>query len=131
MGALEHRELGSGVLELLGPRWARGGSPISAEDVGFELARLRPVLEGLDQIERGGPSWRPGPGASWLFPRAVALAGARDSQRARDSTSLPLEQTARTITGHRTGFARLAGQDSREIRRAGFLGGRHDAAVAL
>jgi hypothetical protein len=73
-GPLEHRELRSGVLELLGPRWARGGSPISAEDVGLELARLRPVLEGLDQIERGGPSWRPGPGASWLFPRAVALA---------------------------------------------------------
>lgn len=74
-GTQSRHDLPARLLELLGPGWARGGAPLTADDITRQLTRAASVLEGLDQLtRRPGGLWEPGPGASWLLPRAAALA---------------------------------------------------------
>ena len=77
-GPQDHRDLSARLFAGLGSRWARGGRPITLDDVAHERSRLRAVLEALDQINVHGPRWSAGPGARRLLPRASALAELRD-----------------------------------------------------
>ena len=55
-------------------RWAVNGQPITERDVQSEIWSLRPILEGLDQIETDWRTWTAGPSAGSLLVRATALA---------------------------------------------------------
>jgi hypothetical protein len=69
-------ELTDAVFTRLGPGWAVDGQPLTAAGVRTEISRLSAVLRGLDLVGRDHPTWRPGPSARTLLPRA-ALVGVR------------------------------------------------------
>jgi hypothetical protein len=73
-GESTDRELRRVVFAQLRPGWTIDGEPLDAERVGLEIARITAVLRGLDLVEYDPPTWRPGPSARTLLPRATALA---------------------------------------------------------
>ena len=73
-GESTDRELRRVVFAQLRPGWTIDGEPLDAERVGLEIARITAVLRGLDLVEYDRPTWRPGPSARTLLPRATALA---------------------------------------------------------
>jgi Plasmid pRiA4b ORF-3-like protein len=73
-GESTDRELRRVVFAQLRPGWTINGEPLDAERVGLEIARITAVLRGLDLVEYDHPTWRPGPSARTLLPRATALA---------------------------------------------------------
>jgi hypothetical protein len=73
-GESTDRELRRVVFAQLRPGWTIDGEPLDAERVGLEIARITAVLRGLDLVEYDHPTWRPGPSARTLLPRATALA---------------------------------------------------------
>ena len=73
-GPIALAERGSRVHPLLGDRWAVGGRPLTADDVDLEINRLGAQLEALDLVTGDWRTWRAGPSARTLLPRADALA---------------------------------------------------------
>ncbi len=54
--------------------WAVNGRPVTVDDVRQELLYSAATMEALDLIERDRGTWRAGPSATTLIPRATALA---------------------------------------------------------
>jgi len=73
-GPIGRRELADRVYPLLGPRWSVNGRPLSIEDVESEIGRLSGQLRALDLVEGDWRTWRAGPSARTLLPRATAPA---------------------------------------------------------
>jgi hypothetical protein len=74
-GACRPEALAVRLLPLLGERWVTSeGQPLDESRTRHELYRLESVLVGLGLIETDGGTWRAGPGAHCLLPRATALA---------------------------------------------------------
>ncbi|MEJ2866363.1 plasmid pRiA4b ORF-3 family protein [Actinomycetospora sp. OC33-EN08] len=73
---VERGELERRVTEVIGDRWMIGGHPMTSADLRYEIGRLVPVLEGLDQIVVDGERWSAGTAAAHLLPTAVAMAAA-------------------------------------------------------
>ena len=67
-------DLAGTVYGLLGHGWARGGQPLTQDDVRTSISHLGPVMRGLDLLEIAWPLWRAGPSARSLLPGATALA---------------------------------------------------------
>lgn len=66
-------------------RWAhRDGTPLTAHDVGREIARLASVLRALDLVGSDGAIWSGGDSADGLLHRATALAHIWGLPRYRD-----------------------------------------------
>lgn len=73
-GPIALAEVGGRVHPLLGDRWSVGGRPLTADDVGLEISHLSAQLEALDLVAGDWKTWRAGPSARTLLPRADALA---------------------------------------------------------
>ena len=54
--------------------WAVNGSPVTVDDVRRQLLYSTATMEALDLIERDRGTWRAGPSATTLIPRATTLA---------------------------------------------------------
>jgi hypothetical protein len=67
-------DLAAAVHPHLGRGWSVDGRPVTPADVRSSLSDLGPLLQGLDLIESDWSTWRPGPSALTLLPRATALA---------------------------------------------------------
>jgi hypothetical protein len=59
---------------LLAERWSVNGRPLRVADVESAIGRLGAQLEALDLVEGDWRTWRAGPSARTLLPRATALA---------------------------------------------------------
>ena len=59
-------------------RWAIGGHPVNTDDLRRQLRYTAPLMQALDLADLGtgmrSDTWRPGPSATTLLPRATALA---------------------------------------------------------
>ncbi len=59
-------------------RWAIGGRPVTTDDIRRQLRYAALLMAALDLADRGtgmrSDTWRPGPSATTLLPRATALA---------------------------------------------------------
>jgi len=80
-------------------RWAIGGHPVNTDDLRRQLRYTAPLMQALDLADLGtgmrSDTYRPGPSATTLLPRATALAhylrqwADTDTQPGRDGTGLP------------------------------------------
>lgn len=82
-GPMARAELAERVYSLLGVGWAVDGRPLTGADVDSLLIRMSAELEALDLVEGDGCTWRAGPSARTLLPRATALAAAWSPDPAR------------------------------------------------
>jgi hypothetical protein len=73
-GPIDNADLAARVHPLLNPRWSINGQLLSVEDVNHAINMSRLQLEALDLIESDWRTWRAGPSARTLLPRATALA---------------------------------------------------------
>jgi hypothetical protein len=74
-GTLSLGELAQQVHPWLGDDWiTHDGDRLTNGDVHTALAMLTLELEALDLIHADMSTWRPGPSARWLLPRATGLA---------------------------------------------------------
>jgi hypothetical protein len=82
-GPVGRTELAARVRPLLGERWSMNGQPLTTADVESAMGRLGPQLEALDLVTGDWKTWRAGPSARTLLPRATSLAAlwSRDSAR--------------------------------------------------
>jgi hypothetical protein len=77
-------------------RWAIGGHPVNTDDLRRQLRYTAPLMQALDLADLGtgmrSDTYRPGPSATTLLPRATALAhylrqwADTDTQPGRDGT---------------------------------------------
>ncbi|MFP5070160.1 plasmid pRiA4b ORF-3 family protein [Pseudonocardia nantongensis] len=72
-GPIRCAELAERVYALLGNRWSLDGRPLTGADVDSMINGMRADLEALDLVEGEGRTWRAGPSAQTLLPRATAL----------------------------------------------------------
>ncbi len=82
-GPLARAELAARVHGLLGDRWSMDGRPITTADVESAISRLGADLEALDLLAGDRRTWRAGPSARTLLPRATALAALWSGSSAR------------------------------------------------
>lgn len=73
-GPVGRAELAARVHPLLDERWSLNGRRLTTDDVESAITRLEAQLEALDLVEGDWRTWRAGPSARTLLPRATALA---------------------------------------------------------
>lgn len=82
-GPVERGELAARVHPLLDERWSMNGRPLTTADVESAIDRLGAQLEALDLVTGDWKTWRAGPSARTLLPRATSLASLWSGEPAR------------------------------------------------